>query len=75
MKDKFMTHGRRIMLFILCLFTLLAIIPTTALAWTSTEGEKCKSYYENQNCNRDGEYDFYFRCFFCKSIHFHTLLS
>ena len=56
MKDKFLTHGRRLMLFILCLFTLLAIIPTTALAWTSTEGEKCKSYYGDEFVASDGDY-------------------
>ena len=44
------------MLFILCLFTLLAIIPTTALAWTSTEGEKCKSYYGDEFVASDGDY-------------------
>jgi len=41
---------------ILCFFTLLTLIPTTVLAWTSTEGEKCKSYYGDEFVASDGDY-------------------
>ncbi len=44
------------MLFILCLFTLLAVLPLDVFAWTSTEGEKCKSFYGDEFVGSDGDY-------------------
>ncbi len=47
--------GKKLLALLLCLMTAFSLIPTTALAWTSSEGVPCDAYYGDYVVGSDGE--------------------
>lgn len=56
MKQKYKTKGKRALAVLLSIMTLIHILPATAFALTTKEGEECSSTFGSAFVGADGEY-------------------